>query len=129
MPIIFSMNQDDGYLLVQYKGAISDKDLLDEWKSFLNSFDSIQGINQLTDFSDADLKGLTNSGIHALADYFNFIYQENNITSMKTAIYANQKLSFGLSRMYEALTSETTHDIEVFEDRERAIQWLRQENR
>lgn len=129
MPIIFSMNHEGGYIVAQYKGAISDEALLDEWKSYHNSFDSIQGINQLADFSEADLSGLTTNGIQALADYFIIINGKNNITSMKIAIYAPRELSFGLSRMYEALTYDTGQDIEVFKDREKAIQWIRQANR
>jgi len=128
MPIIFSMNHEDGYFIAQYKGAISDEALLDEWKSYLNRFDSIQGINQLADLSDADLSGLTVSGIQALSDYFNLISRETNFTSMKIAIYAPEALSFGLSRMYEALTDDIGQAIEVFKDRKEAIRWLTQAN-
>lgn len=124
MPITFSMNHDGRYFVAQYKEVISDADLLDDWKSFINGFDTIPSIDQLADFSDADLSSLTNTGIQALADYFIHIYRENNIASMKTAIYAPQALSFGLSRVYEALTGETDQEIGIFEDREKAMQWL-----
>ena len=123
MPITFSMNHEGGYFVAHYKGAISDKDV-DEWKSYHSGIDLMPNINQLTDLSDADLSGVTTTGIQAIADYFIFIYREYNITSMKTAIYAPQTLSFGLSRMYEALAYETAQDIEIFNDREKAIQWL-----
>ena len=124
MPITFSMNQDDGYFVAQYEGAISDKDLLDEWRSVLSNIDPIPNINQLADLSDADLSGLTTTGIKAIADYFIFIYRKYNVTSMKTAIYAPQSLSYGLSRIYEVLAYESAQDIKVFNDREKAIQWL-----
>ena len=129
MPITFSINQKGGYLVAQYQGALTDEELLNEWQAYLHNFSSIQGINQLADFSDADLSGLTATGIQALADYFIFICKKYNITSMKIAIYAHQAVSFGLSRMYEALVNETGVDIEVFQDQAKALQWLRQASR
>ena len=78
--------------------------------------------NSLTDLSEADLSNLSNDAIRMLADFFSSLC--NNNTAMKTAIYATQDLSFGLSRVYEALIYGNAQDIEIFKDREKAIQWL-----
>lgn len=124
MPITFSMIHDGGYLEIKLKGQISDSELLSAYKSYFNSGNWVPGSNDLTDVSEADLAYLSNDAIRALADFISSLYNENDSTPMKTAIYAPQDLSFGLSRMYEALIFGTAQDIEIFKDREMAIQWL-----
>ena len=125
MPITYSMNHDEGYLEIIYKGQISDAEFLDTYKSLLNSYDRIPATNNLTDISEADLTNLSSSAIQTLAEYSNRSYKEAGTTSFKTAIYAPVPIQFGLSRMFEALAHETLHEVEVFQDREKAIQWLR----
>ena len=126
MPIIFSMNHDDGYLEIKYKGQISDSEVLSAYKSYFSSDDSIQVSNDLTDLSEADFTNFSNDAIQELAVYITRSYKKTGIISLKSAIYAPDSLEFGLSRMYEILSSETPQDIKVFKDREKAIQWLRQ---
>ena len=55
MPITFSMNHDDGYLEIIYKGQISDSEVLSAYKSFYGSDNAILTSNGLTDLSEADL--------------------------------------------------------------------------
>jgi hypothetical protein len=77
--------------------------------------------------SEADLSSLTTEGIRALADYFISMFPEKNyVTSMKkTAIYAPKTLNFGLARMYSVFAFKSSQNIEIFSEREKAIQWLR----
>ena len=128
MPIIFSMNHDDGYLEIKYKGQISDSEMLSAYKSYFGSDDAIPVLNGLTDLSEADLTNLSSGAIKELADYIIHSYKKSGITSLKSAIYAPNLLEFGLSRMYATISYETPQDIKIFKDREKAIQWLKQAN-
>ena len=126
MPITIVMNHEAGYFVSHYKGAITDADLLNDWKSIFNNGDWIPDTNELADLSEADLSSLTTDGIRALADYFISMSTENNVTSMKkTAIYAPKTLNFGLARMYGVFAFESSQNIEIFYERGEAIQWLR----
>ncbi len=125
MPITFLMNHNEGYFEVQYKGAISDTELLNAWRSFLNSDDWIPGSNGLADLSEAGLSTVSVNGLRALADYISYIYRKNGITSTKTAIYTPLPVPFGLSRMYEVFADKFLENVMVFKDREKAKQWLR----
>ena len=128
MPITFSRNHDDGYLEIKYKGQISDSELLSAYTSYFDSSDAIPVTNDLTDLSEADLNHLSSEAIRELADYIISSYKKSGITSLKTAIYAPKLLEFGLSRMYKTISFETPQYIEIFQEREKALQWLRQEN-
>ena len=99
MPITYSMNHDEGYLEIIYKGQISDAEFLDTYKSLLNSYDRIPATNNLTDISEADLTNLSSDAIRELSDYILRLYKKTGITSLKTAIYAPDSLQFGLSRV------------------------------
>lgn len=51
---------------------------------------------------------------------------DRNVASMKkTAIYAPNELNFGLARMYGVFAFGSSQKIEFFYEREKAIQWLR----
>jgi hypothetical protein len=125
MPITFVMNHDGGYLEIKYKGQISDSEVLSAYKSHFDSDNAIPVSNGLTDLSEADLTNFSSDAIRKLADYIIRLYNKTDNTSLKTAIYAPDLFQFGLSRMYQALSYETPQDIEIFKDREKAIQWLR----
>ena len=128
MPITFSRNDDEGYLEIKYKGQISDSELLSAYKSYFSSDDAIPVLNDLTDLSEADLSNLSTEAIQELADYIIRLYEKSGITSLKSAIYAPDPLQFGLSRIYHTISAETPQDMELFRDREKAIQWLRHAN-
>ena len=126
MPITIVMNHEAGYFVTHYKGIITDADLLNDWKSIFTNGVWIPDTNELADLSEADLGSLTTDGIQALADYFKSMSTDRNVASMKkTAIYAPETLTFGLSRMYSAFAFESSQNIEVFSEREEAIKWLR----
>jgi hypothetical protein len=128
MPITIEVNHEAGYFVSHYKGAITDADLLNDWKSIFNSGVWRPDKNELADLSEADLSSLTTDGIKALAYYFNDLATENNNTYMKkTAIYAPKTLNFGLARMYSAFAHSSSQYIDIFREREKAIQWLRNE--
>ena len=128
MPITFSRNDDEGYLEIRYKGQISDSELLNAYKSFFSSDEAIPILNDLTDLSEADLTNLSSGAIQELADYITRSYKESGISSLKTAIYAPDSLRYGLSRMYATISYDTPQHIQIFRDREEAIQWLKKAN-
>ena len=126
MPIRIVMNHEAGYFVSHYKGAITDADLLNDWKSIINSGDWTPDTNELADLSEADLNSLTHDGIKALAYYFNEIATENSVTYMKKiAIYAPNTLNFGLARVYSAFAHSSSQYIKFFREQEKAVQWLR----
>ena len=125
MSITIEMNNEAGYFVSYYKGAITDANILSDWKFIMDSGAWIPGKNELADLSEADLSGLTTDGIRALADYFISMSTDRNVASMKkTAIYATNELNFGLARMYGVFAFESSQKIEFFYEREKAIQWL-----
>jgi len=125
MPITFSMNKKDGYFLCTYSGKISDQTLMDAWKAFYEGDEWIPGTNELSDLSDANPTGVTSEGLRSLAAYAKLMHAKHQVSSIKIALYAPQKVQYGLSRIYSALTYDSPENIEVFDDMEEAIKWVK----
>lgn len=125
MPITFSINHDDGYLIATYTGKISDEELLASWKEFFQGEKWIPGLNELANLSQADLSGISAGGLQSLVSYANTIYAKYNIRSVKIAIYAPKPLHFGLARMYEAMTYKYPQSAQVFRSIQEAVSWMK----
>lgn len=125
MPISFYMHHDKGYFEVKYKGPISDSELLEAWKSYLNSDDWVPGSDRFVDVSEAVLSGLSSSAIQELAGYIDGIFKQSGAPTIKVAVYAPGPLHYGLSSVYRAFAEESVQHVELFRDRKEAIRWLR----
>lgn len=128
MPITFSINHKDGYSIAKFDTRISDEELLNAYKAFYTGKDWRPGQNELVDFSDVDLEEITIKGMINLAEFAESVFKAHNIPSVKTAIYAPKDLTFGLSRMYEAISFESPENVRVFRDILEAEMWLKKEN-
>ncbi len=126
MPITFSINYDEGYLIATYTGKISDEELLDSWKELYDGDNRIVGLNILDDLSQADVTSVTADGIKRLASYASAVYAMHKIHSVKNAVYAPDPLPFGLARMYDAMAMESASSIEVFQSIQEAESWLKE---
>jgi hypothetical protein len=87
----------------------------------------VPGTNELVDLSEADLSSFTSREIDALADKIQQFYKDYNVKSVKVAIYAPETLKYGLSRIYDAFSYGSPEEIQIFKERQKAVQWLSKE--
>jgi hypothetical protein len=125
MPITFSINFDDDYLIAAYTGRISDEEMLASWKGFFQGGKWVPGLNELIDLSQADLTDITADGIEQLIDYAKTVYEKYNIPSVRIAVYAPENIHYGIARMYEALTFDSPQSADVFRSIQEAESWLK----
>ena len=122
MPLKFIVFPDDGYYITRFVGAITDRDMLDDYKSFFVSNEWFPGLNELTDLSGADAFQVTADGVANLALMIKNHFEQHNF-SPKVAVYAPHELPYGLARMYSTEADDIeTH--EVFRDLTEARAWL-----
>ena len=126
MPITFSINFDDNYLIAAYSGRISDEEMLASWKGFFQGEMWVPGLNELIDLSQADLNGITANGLEQLVNYAKTVYEEHDIHSVKIAVYAPENIHYGIARMYEALTFNNPQSADVFRSIQEAKSWLKE---
>ena len=51
-------------------------------------------------------------------------YVNENGVSVRFAVFADRNISFGMSRMYEALAYGAPFEIKIFKDMNEALDWL-----
>ncbi len=122
MPIAFDIA--DHYVLVTYKGQITDVEFFTAWKDFYGGDQWISGMNELNDLSNADLSEATTKGIRTAADYAKTIHDKHGKT-FKVALYAPKALQFGIARVYGAIGVETLGTPKVFQNIQKAMDWLK----
>jgi len=128
MPISFSVKKDEGYLICTYTGKITDQILLDSWKKFYESNDWIPGFNEISDVSRAEGLDVTSNGLRKLAEYAKIMHQKHNVESIKVAIFAPEKIQYGLSRIYDAMTYNSPENIRVFDNFQEAEHWIKEDD-
>lgn len=125
MPITFSFCHEDGYVTVVYAGRFNDTELLDAWKNLYERSDWTPGLNELIDCSQVDDTDVTSDGLQTLAEYTKSIFSKHGIRSVKVAVYAPKGFSFGMSRIYEALSDDLLETVRVFDNLQEAKSWVK----
>jgi len=77
--------------------------------------------NRIIDFSSAEGIDLPSSALEALAERRRNASPRNPV---KSAIVAPSALPYGLSRMYQTLAENPKINLQIFTDRNLALQWL-----
>ena len=124
MSITFTINNKDKYFVALFKGVVTDTELLHSFVTFYESEQWIPGMNELIDLSVADVTQITSDGMRKLAVATEQIFRKNGVEFSKTAVYAPEDLSFGLSRMYEVMVDESPEYFYVFRDIDELKNWL-----
>jgi hypothetical protein len=125
MPITFLLNKNDGYFISRYIGILLDEELIDAYEKWFQGDAWSPGLNELVDLSEADLSRITTSGVTKFVAYNEKVNRNNNITSIKIAVYAPRDLHYGLARMYSILADDSPEDVHVFRDIQDAESWLK----
>src|SRR4029453_15703149 len=106
----------------QPQGEVDDS-LLDEIAEWLCAIDKASA--PLKRF--VDLSRLTEVGVRT-SHFFDFAGkragQLAGVTRVKSALFSEDWVGFGIARMYESLMKETPIDARAFRDRARAAVWL-----
>jgi hypothetical protein len=124
MPITFTVNKSENYFICKPVGIITGTESLESWKNFLQGEEWLPGLSEFTDLSEANMSEFTNDDVTRLASYIEGVYKKHNVTHAKNAIYSPNDLPFGLARMYSIYASESPELVQVFRDKEEAMQWL-----
>lgn len=98
-------------------------------KTILDAFDAAvaderykPGMARLWDFREADLSKMDSQTIAVMATYSTKL--PPGINDVKVAFVVKRKLEFGLSRMFEAYSSDADTDIAVFYSLDEAEEWM-----
>ena len=107
-----------------WTGSLTDAEVLYLYIEFHKGDEWKPGMAELVDLTHADMRQVSAEGLAALAEKITEIFGEANVSTSKTAVYSETDLPFGLARLYEAYTHESPETVQVFRDRDEAMNWL-----
>jgi hypothetical protein len=121
MPVTISIDKQWGIVNTTIEGRVSTDELIEKLTGFLNRPDFTQGLNGLADlrYSDMDTKAIDVERVAKLmVDY------REKIGPSKTAVVVSRKVIFGMTRMFQAFSEQSSIEVEIFEDIDEARRWL-----
>lgn len=123
MPITFEPQPDLQLVVIRHVGDIPDDEMLDFYRGFLAGPDAAQYLNLLVHLEETRSSGRSSQALRALAQ---LLEGESAGGEMhrRVAVVAPTDHSFGLARMYEALSGRIPWEFRVFRDVTAAREWL-----
>lgn len=122
MPIHFTKDENENYFITKFVGQVTDSEMIDAYKGFIESDDWNSQLDELVDLSELNAIDITSNGLERLGSYFSFSLKKREASPI-VSIYAPSHLSYGLSRMYTVI-AENYATLRVFRDRQEAKAWL-----
>ena len=123
MPITYRLRSDEKLVILVHRGIVTDEEFLSFYRTiyednrFDKSFDLLVDLRQTESASRS---------AEALSEFAEFIrnHFSNTTAGPKVAVVAPKDISFGLARMYEALSGDVPFAFAVFRTSDEALSWL-----
>jgi hypothetical protein len=123
VPIRHQIRRDLGLAVSIHIGIVTDQEFLDSYEALFNDPDYDLNFSRLVDLRKTDSSSRSSEALRAIAALVRRRY-EGVETAPKTAVVAPRDLSFGLARMYQALSELVPGDVVVFRSVDAALAWL-----
>ena len=124
MAIEFKAYPERGYFLARYKGPITEEEIITAHEEFFKAEEWNPTLNALVDLSEVEFVENSNQAVRRVALFFHEVLTHAQARNLKTAIFANKDFTFGLARVYEAMTAFSPHTVQVFRSLKDAEDWL-----
>lgn len=123
MPIDSELQPDLQLVVFRHVGDVPDDELLDFYKGFFGGPDAAQYPNLLVQLEETRSSGRSSQALRALAQLLEGQSAGGDLRR-RVAVVAPADHSFGLARMYEALSGRIPWEFRVFRDETAAREWL-----
>ena len=107
---------------IRLSGPLNRQIILDAFDAAVTDKRYKKGMGRLWDFRDADLSALDSTTIADMARYA--LKFPPGINDVKVAFVASREMEYGLSRMFEAYSTDVMTTVSVFYKMEDAEAWL-----
>ena len=109
--------------IVTFRGAISDRELLDAYEVLLGDPDYDASTDDFIDLRNVSHMGVTSAGLHRLIAMFD--ERDSPGCATRTAICAPTDVLYGVSRMFQTMRGDDHPDlVGVFRTLEESLRWL-----
>lgn len=123
MPITYRLKPDEKLVILVHRGIVADDEFLSFYSTLYEDTRFDKSFNLLVDLRRTESASRSSD---ALSEFAEFIRNQFSGAAVrpKVAVVAPRDISFGLARMYEAISSDIPVEFTVFRSIEAAISWL-----
>ena len=122
-PITHSLNEDLHLLITTWSGVVTDAEMIAAYRRAYADSRWVPGFNEVTDLRRANVGAVTADGLRGLR-----LLVAESVAGFsgrfKTAVLAPGDLGFGISRMYEMMSDESSESVRVCRDAADAAAWV-----
>jgi hypothetical protein len=122
MPIYYFIREDHSVILSIHIGVVSDEEFTASYNALYEDAQFSTEYRWLVDLSAAESGVRSVAAIQTMVTLVQKWYEGGPIP--RTAVIAPRDLSFGLARMYGALSDSVPDETLVFRDAQKATEWL-----
>jgi hypothetical protein len=123
VPIVYRIEPDVGLVILVHTGVVPDDEFLSSYRTLFGDPQYQKSFNMLVDLRRADSSARSPDTLRQLAEFVRQLFGDAE-EGPKVAVVAPEDISFGLARMYEALSDTVPWDFKVFRDVKVALPWL-----
>lgn len=123
MPITFDFRPEQKLAIAVHVGVVPDAEFLSTYRSLYADARFDISFDLLVDLRRADSSTRSTEALREFAECVSERYP-NSDTRPRVAVVATENISFGLARMYEALSDTVPWDFHVFREVSDALEWL-----
>lgn len=123
MPITYTIRTDLKLIIIKHSGSVPDEEFLQAYKQLALDKNFDITYDRLIDLRNTDSHVRSAEALGKLAKASEQRHVGTN-PAPKTAVLAPKDLSYGLARMYSALSSDTNRELAVFKSVEEVLAWL-----
>jgi hypothetical protein len=121
MPIAIKIDKDSGIVHSMIEGRISADELIEKLQDLIDHPDYRPGLNGIADLRKID-KDMFSEDVFKVAKLM--IENRDKIGASKTAVLVSKEVTFGMTRVFQALSEQSSVKTEIFWSMEEALQWL-----
>lgn len=123
MGVAFTTDHKNHYHTVTFTDIVTDDDMLHSYRAFYSGDEWKPGYSELVNVSDANLEGITTTGVLRLAMYVSSLNDEDSAKFPCIAIFAPNGLSCEIGRMY-SVKAVNWKRFKVFHALDKAQEWI-----
>ena len=123
MPITYRLKSDEKLMILVHRGIVTDEEFLLFYKTLYEDTRIDKSFDLLVDLRQTQS---ASRSAEALNEFAEFIRNQflNTTARPKVAVVAPKDISFGLARMYEAVSVDAPLEFAVFRTTDEALSWL-----
>jgi hypothetical protein len=121
MSVEFRIDKDEGIVYGTLKGEVDVDEVLTELNGIISDADYDPGLNGITDLRESNWES-DQGDLRKLVHFL--IKHRKQIGRSRSAVVVSSDRAYGMSRMFEVFSSESSINVRVFRDFEEAKRWV-----